>query len=77
MALGAAAMATWASIIFVICGIFTFWTQSNLSFYITYFAEKPYEAEYWTSFLVSLVSMLVGGSLLWGNAILSVLRLFL
>lgn len=77
LALGAFFMVVWSSVIFVIVGVFTFWTQSNLSFYITYFTDKPTEIDYWTSFLVSLVSLFIAGALLWANAIASVLRLFL
>lgn len=77
LALSAGIMGIWFGIIFVIIALFTFWTQSNLSFYITYFSDKSTEIDYWTSFLVSLVAMIVGGALLWGNAILSVVRLFL
>lgn len=60
----------------IIIGI-TFWTQSNLSFYVSYFSDKAVEVEYWTSFWITVGATIIFGISLPVNFIASIIRLFL
>lgn len=75
--LGIGALAIFMTVIAALVSAFALWTQSNLIFYLSYFQDKTVEVEYWAAWLVSLVALGVAGLVLWGNAILSVFRIFL
>ena len=76
-ALKAGEMAFVVSIYLGVVSIFAFWTQSNLNFYLSYFQDKTVEVEYSEAWLTTALTLFISGLALFGNALGSVIRLFL
>lgn len=60
--------------VLVVC-LTTWWTQSNIDFYVSLFTAVPYHIGFFKAWLANILLTLIGGSSIWLNAILSLIRL--
>ena len=57
--------------LFAACAVFSFWTQSNLNFWLSYFKGTAVYVPYWLSFLLTLV---LNGVIFVANLVASLAR---
>lgn len=54
-----------------------YWTKSNVEFYVQFFSHTAYHFSVWKALLLNILLTFCGGSSIWLNLLLSIVRIIL